>query len=335
MRARATARGPLRWALVGCSPGRHLRTRGPVRLPRRGRRGVLVGLTLARLGWAFMVLVVGAVATYLRRLSLSSPSLLPAARAVAAFALLDGVRLAIDVAGRPGWLAWADVVAFVMMPGCWAGLLMRGKDERPGVASPEPLPADPDVTPGAPELKRSALSPALGCSELRRAEPMARRPVAQAVPVLALLAYASLLLALRHQPAVAAHWLPLLQAPRLVVGAWALWVAMRGKTKGPEAEAHEPFCAPSRPTCERTQSEPGGYLAPNSRIARSAQPTPARRLAQPLPPSTAIGIALALSAAASVVGGLWLGPWAQTWPVSAAGWLAAVVVARQQKSTGG
>lgn len=90
-----------------------------------------------------------------------------------------------------------------------------------------------------------------------------------------------MLLATRHQLAVSAHWHEALQAPRLVVGAWALWVALaRRKNEGPEGGG---------------TSEPFGRLLSVQR----------RPYASPLPPSTAIGLVLALGAAASVIGGLW------------------------------
>lgn len=53
-----------------------------------------------------------------------------------------------------------------------------------------------------------------------------------------------------------------------------------------------------------------------------------------LPPSLAIGIALSLSAAASVVGGLWW-DWTGVRLVSAAGWILAAVLGWLEESTGG
>lgn len=279
-------------------------------------------MTPSHLHWLAYLALCLSVSLLLLTRSRSVPALRPAARACVAFVALDGARLAIDVGGRGGWCGYADVVLFLSLPMPWAWLLCDDG------TSPLPLLRQKDGTPGPPpDVQRGADKVGSlhmrerGTSEAVRPSPRSVRDPHCGVErgqrrrravVLALLAYSALLLIFRHP--LAHHWDAALQAPRLVTGAWALWVGMRGKD-----EERGPLVS-----------------APRSSSRAVCMPPSGKRYRGPyhLPPSLAIGIALSLSAAASVVGGLWW-DWTGVRLVSAAGWILAAVLGWLEESTGG
>ena len=157
-----------------------------------------------------------AVAILLSYRSLSRPSLRPAAWAVAAFCALDAARLA----GLP---PFADVVVFVVMPACWGALL---KNRGPETEAPSPLPVSGCAPPWLARKNvvtgQCSAKPEFYCR-------------GAATCFLPAIVYALSVLLLRHPLARAGLWQGALALPRVVVGAWALWVGMRaGRAVGEE-----------------------------------------------------------------------------------------------------
>lgn len=297
---------------------------------------------------ARMVALASLAALLLASRARSHSALRPAAVAVAVFAMLDGLRLAWSplVAARVPWACWGDVVAMGLMPGCWMGLLVirfehaqrpvwdgdeaRGSDaarsrgdgqvraisSRPQGAQGRGGPGR--VRPaGAGDLPRGHRSPA-------RTD---RRRIAALLPALALLLYALLLLLSRHHPLVAAAWVGLLQAPRLVGGAWALGVIVRAggwgwKDEGPGSEPP----SPSSCACAACHTSQGQRPRLTWRTSRERKLTRPGAYAPRFSPSTSVGIILALGAAASVVGGLW-SAWDAVRAVSTCGWILVAALA--------
>lgn len=305
--------------------------------------------------------------------SRSVPSLRPAARACLAFVLLDAARLAIDVGGRQGWWAWVDVAVWVGMSGPWLWLL-QSKGPGPFDPGPEiphawllsfafllrllrrqrPVDQHPHRI-GARDAKRRVLR-GRPCVEsldhvfLHGASDISAPPddgvhtdmmqrtmihVKAYQPAIALLSYSALLLIFRHP--LAPHWETALQAPRLAVGAWALWVGMRGR-------AEERGCLPLEAggrTRGASGTSPGATGAEHLGGEGGADGGQDLvdglhvRTLPHLPPSLAIGIALSLSAAASVVGGLWDPSWTGVRVLSAAGWVVALGIGWREESTEG
>lgn len=296
----------------------------------------------ARGEWLSVLALASLVSVYLSHRSRFVPSLTAASRACLAFCAIDGVRLLLDVA-RPlsPWAAWIDVVLWVSLSGTWAWLLT---DPRSAL---DPTPSAPIVT--VAEVPRLIASTAarhvlvgrlsLACLFLRHCYKRPRLMVhrtasdlrhAAILTTVAVLAYAAFLLALRHP--LAAHWTVALQAPRLMVGAWALLVALKAK-RSPGMMRRAPL------------RRVGGRRAPLSGAAGSFEgPSHVAPVKGPgcsrlgglegpyhLPPSVVIGVVLALFAAASVVGGLWVPGWTGVRVVSVAGWLVAALVGRLAK----
>lgn len=255
-------------------------------------------------------------------------SLRPAAVAVAAFCALDAARLV----GLP---PMADVVAFVVMPACWGALLQMRCDDAADSEQPQERREEPEgsnhanVTPLSPvRFRPLAVKRVLkigAALRRRRGEHLAILP--RLAPLALCLLFSLLLLLSRHHPAVAAHWHEALAVPRLVVGGVALWVAL--KSRGPRANP-EPTV-----TFEPTLSTPGGVPVASAPCSRNLGGGTYGRLQESyplrLPPSTLIGIILALGSAACVVGGLWAGDWGGVRAVSLVSWGLVVGVAWRAK----
>lgn len=291
--------------------------------------------------------LLGALVTaYLLARARKLASLRPAATACAAFVLLDAARLTIDLARSPEspwWLAWVDVAIVVAMPGCWAGLLLQRSGHECGeVATSTGLSKQsggvtPETQPRA-LLQTSVCVAKEGLQAPRVVSPregfkaicdVIKLIHSRILPALILLAYAAVLLATRHQPAVLAHWYEALQAPRLVVGAWALWVALAWRSVGP-ATKPTPGVSIKIPH-ESATLDPVGESFEPSTCGTGDVPGLSDLLHAPsLPPSTAIGVVLALGAAASVVGGLWP-TWGAVRALSLLSWALVAAVAWRAK----
>lgn len=223
-----------------------------------------------------------------------------------AWVALDGLRQAGVLPPIP------DVLAFCALPACWMALLPA---ERGSLI--------------VERVEHAANDSAVGDASHQRFghEPQEERghhhpPILpRLAPLAACLAYAAALLALRHQPAVRAHWTGALQLPRLVAFGWALAVGLqwRLKDEGPGVATPEPSStfAPLRPVATILRSGE----APESGGARLTY-RPA------LPPSTAIGIVMALGGGICAAGGLWA-DWHDVRAVAAVAWgLSAAIVWR-------
>lgn len=203
-------------------------------------------MTPSRLSWLALLVLSTLVTTYAaaRRL----PALRGVAVACGVFVGLDAGRflysLAVEahalalltspdpVAPLPAWWAWADVAAFALMPGVWAGLL-AGNIQREGSA-----------------VSHEDGSPSGGARPKRRGN--IQRNILALAPLALCLLYASALLWARHHPTVRASWGTLLAVPRLVVGSAALLAAL-ARPRGPLQWLHgvnwkgEPESLPYRP----------------------------------------------------------------------------------------
>lgn len=218
-----------------------------------------------------------------------SSSLRPAALSACIFVALDVSRL---------WLeSIPEVFIFCTLPACWMALLT------------EP-PAG--IPPASHAYKTGARLLSYGGTVSSRILP-------RLAPLTACLAYAAALLALRHEAAVARNWMLALQAPRIVGFAWALAVAMRWrqKSEGPRVAMPEPLPADLDAT-------PGSLRLKRTPLYSEL---PLRSTYRPaLPPSTAIGIVMALGGGLCAAGGLWP-TWGAVRCVAAASWFLSAAIA--------
>lgn len=240
-----------------------------------------------------------AVAEYVLWRSRRAPALASAVTPMFAWVALDGLRQAGVLPPIP------DVLAFCALPACWMALLAPGLQrcvECGGVGVTSSANAER-------HMRRSNIGDLGKCEEIGERHP---RILLRLTPLVACLAYAAVLLALRHEPAVRAHWTGALQLPRLVAFGWALAVALRWRGRI-GARGHLARGDGSR------GSSPGG-----SRLAHPRAYLMAYRHA--LPPSTAIGIVMALGGGICAAGGLWA-DWYDVRIVAAVAWLLSAAIA--------
>lgn len=234
------------------------------------------------------------VATFIAWRSRSITGLRPTAVLCSLFIGLDAARTHIGGMGH--------VLAFCTLPACWMALLVRDRRGGPSVPG-ECKAAGIEATPGGWNAGPWPVQDRLSCLVVRILPCLA--------PFAACLAYAAALLALRHESTVRAHWTEALQLPRLVAFGWALAVALRWRLKDEGLGGYD--TTEPQSVCARSATFAGndGCRLPTAKAPLTYAPT--------LPPSTAIGVVMALGGGICAASGLWT-DWADVRIVAAVAW---------------